>query len=325
MKHKTTKLICLLSCLCITLSLLSGCNSATANDVIQSLNDKYATSTDKPSTPAPSDPSDTLITTNGFDLSQIPEYTGNPIYEYNNNQAMFTSDEITDVAYETYYDLDDIGRVQGAEACLGEETLPTEPRGEIGSVKPTGWHSVKYDCVDGKYLYNRCHLIAYELSAENANEKNLTTGTRYMNVSAMLPYENMTRAYIDDTGNHVMYRVTPMFIENELLCRGVLIEAYSVEDNGAGLQFCVYCYNVQPYITIDYTTGDSYLSEETPDDDIVITPTNSYVLNTNSKTVHKPDCSSVSKISSTNKKEYTGSLSDILNEGYKTCGICKPE
>ena len=153
--------------------------------------------------------------------------------------------------------------------------MPTEKRGSIGQVKPTGWHTVKYDNVDGKYLYNRCHLIGYQLSAENANSKNLITGTRYMNTEGMLPFENMVADYIHETGNHVMYRVTPIFEGNDLVASGVQMEAESVEDSGEGVQFNVYCYNVQPGITIDYATGDSHLSES----DSSVAEEKTYILN----------------------------------------------
>lgn len=320
-KHSFTFLICMLL---ICSFFITGCNNSSLNDMANKINDKYDTSeSDKPYGNPSNDKS--LITTTGFDLSKIPEFNNSPVYEYNNNKPLFTSSEITNKAYENYSELDDLGRVGTAMACLGEETLPTSSRGDINSVTPTGWKQAKYDEIDnGGYLYNRCHLIAHELAGEDANSKNLATGTRYMNVSGMLPYENLVRAYIDDTGNHVMYRVTPMFIDKELVCRGVLIEAYSVEDNGKGIQFCVYCYNNQPGITIDYTTGNSQLSSNTKDDDVIIT-SNTYILNTKSKTVHKPTCSSVTNMSESNKKTYTGSLSDLLNEGYKTCGSCHPE
>ena len=161
-------------------------------------------------------------------------------------------------AFESYSDLDYLGRCGVAFACVGKETMPTQERGAIGSVKPTGWHSVRYDFVDGKYLYNRCHLIGYQLTAENANKKNLITGTRYLNVNGMLPFENMVADYIKETNNHVLYRVTPVFIGDNLVASGVLMEAESVEDDGEGILFNVYCYNVQPGIVIDYATGDSH-------------------------------------------------------------------
>lgn len=197
-------------------------------------------------------------TLNAFDYNTVPEYNNTPYIEINNNKPYFNDTDITTVSYEHYSELDNLGRTGVAMACLGPETLPTEKRGPIGMIKPAGWHTVKYpDVIKDLYLYNRCHLIAFELSGENANEKNLTTGTRYLNISGMLPFENKTRKYIDDTHNHVIYRVTPVFINNELVCRGILIEAKSIEDNN--LEFCVYCYNVQPGIIIDYNTGDSHI------------------------------------------------------------------
>lgn len=197
-------------------------------------------------------------TANAFDYNSIPEYNNEPYIEINNNKPYFNDTDMTTNSYEHYSELDNLGRTGVAMACLGPETLPTEKRGPIGMIKPAGWHTVKYpDVIKDLYLYNRCHLIAFELSGENANEKNLTTGTRYLNISGMLPFENKTRKYIDDTHNHVIYRVTPVFINNELVCRGILIEAKSVEDNN--LEFCVYCYNVQPGIIIDYSTGDSHV------------------------------------------------------------------
>ncbi len=194
-------------------------------------------------------------------LDTIPAYSGDPYVEINNNTPFFTSDEITTEAFENYSNLDSLGRCGVAFANICQEIMPTESRGSIGSVKPTGWHTIKYDIVSGNYLYNRCHLIAYELAGENANEKNLITGTRYFNVTGMLPFENEVADYVKDTGNHVLYRVTPIFDGNNLVASGVLMEAYSVEDSGAGISFCVYCYNVQPGIGIDYATGDSWLEE----------------------------------------------------------------
>lgn len=194
-------------------------------------------------------------------IDEIPEYSGNAYVSINDNVPFFTDDEMITEAFEYYSDLDSLGRCGVAYANVCVDIMPTEERGEIGSVKPTGWHTVKYDIVSGKYLYNRCHLIGYQLSAENANTKNLITGTRYLNVEGMLPFENMVADYIKETNNHVLYRVTPIFAGENLLCSGVLIEAKSVEDNGAGILFNVYCYNVQPGITIDYLTGDSSLDE----------------------------------------------------------------
>lgn len=196
-------------------------------------------------------------------LSSIPDYSGSPCIEINGNVPFFSEDEYTTSSFEYYADLDELGRCGTAYACVGTDIMPTEERGSIGQIKPSGWHTVKYDCVDGKYLYNRCHLIAYQLTGENANEKNLITGTRYLNVDGMLPFENMVADYVKETDNHALYRVTPIFEDDELVARGVLIEAKSVEDNGEGLTFCVYCYNVQPQISIEYKTGESkYLGNE---------------------------------------------------------------
>lgn len=194
------------------------------------------------------------------DLSDIPDFNGTAYVEVNGNVPYFTEEDMTTDAYETYTPLDALGRCGAAMSCIGEELMPTEDRGSIGQVKPSGWHTVKYDFVDGKYLYNRCHLIGYQLTGENANRENLITGTRYLNVEGMLPFENMVADYIKETGNHVMYRVTPIFEGNELVARGVLMEAKSVEDNGEGILFCVYVYNNQPGVEIDYLTGESKLA-----------------------------------------------------------------
>ena len=196
--------------------------------------------------------------TNYASKDTFPDYTGQASVEINGNRPYFTESEMITTSFETYSELDDLGRCGVAYANLSKETMPVEERGEIGMIKPTGWHTVKYaDVIEDVYLYNRCHLIAFCLSGENANEKNLITGTRYMNVEGMLPFEEKVAKYIDKTGNHVLYRVTPIYEGNNLVASGVLMEAYSIEDNGAGICFCVYCYNVQPGIEIDYATGES--------------------------------------------------------------------
>lgn len=215
--------------------------------------------------------------------------------------------------------------------------MPTEERGNIGNVKPTGWHTVKYNGIDGNYLYNRCHLIGYQLTAENANEKNLITGTRYMNVQGMLPFENMVADYIKETNNHVLYRVTPIFDENNLLASGVLMEAKSVEDDS--IEFCVYCYNVQPGVTIDYATGEStgpeYTGTTVKNDEKPIvnkseenTSQNeknvTYILNVNTKVFHYPTCRSVKQMKESNKREFYGTSDAAKNQGYKSCGNCNP-
>lgn len=290
--------------------------------------------------------------TSAFSLREIPAYSGTPYTEVNGNQPYFTEEELTTQSFETYSELDSLGRCGVAYANVGQDLMPTEPRGEIGAVKPTGWHLVKYDNVDGKYLYNRCHLIAYMLAAENANPLNLITGTRYLNVQGMLPFETKVCDYIKNTGNHVLYRVTPIFDGDNLLADGVLMEAYSVEDAGEGICFCVFAYNVQPGIGIDYATGDNWAegsgtyqstavpaAVETPapqpetDTAVQITPESSvsqesrettYVLNTNTKKFHYPTCSSVDDMKEKNKQIYTGSREEVINMGYVPCKRCNP-
>ncbi len=205
--------------------------------------------------------SEQSLADSGYTIHTIPDFSDTPYVEINSNIPYFKESEYTDEAFESYSELDDLGRCGTAYACVGKETMPTKKRGSIGQIKPTGWHTVKYDCVDGKYLYNRCHLIGYQLTAENANKKNLITGTRYLNVKGMLPFENMVADYIDETKNHVLYRVTPVFDDENLVARGVEIEAYSVEDNGEGICFNIYAYNNQPHITIDYETGESEFND----------------------------------------------------------------
>ena len=187
----------------------------------------------------------------------IPEFSGDAYVTVNGNVPFFMPEEITDESFEYYAELDELGRCGTTMACIGIDIMPTEERGEIGSVKPTGWQSVKYDCVDGKYLYNRCHLIGFQLAGENANKRNLITGTRYLNIEGMLPFENLVADYVQETKNHVLYRVTPIFDGDNLVAHGVLMEGYSVEDEGEGVCFCVFAYNAQPGIIIDYQTGDS--------------------------------------------------------------------
>lgn len=193
-----------------------------------------------------------------FANETIPEYSGNPYVELNGNVPYFTDEELSTTAFELYSELDSLGRCGACYANVCKEIMPTEERGSIGMVKPTGWHTVKYDCITDRYLYNRCHLIGYQLAGENANEKNLITGTRYLNVDGMLPFENEVADYVDETDNHVLYRVTPVFSDDNLVASGVIIEAKSVEDKGVGVQFNVYCYNVQPGISIDYIDGQSW-------------------------------------------------------------------
>ena len=296
-------------------------------------------------------------TASAFNTADVPAYSGKPYTAVNNNEPYFTSDDLTTEAFENYSELDALGRCGVAYANVCLETMPTEKRGSISEVKPTGWHSVKYDNVDGKSLYNRCHLIGYQLTAENANQQNLITGTRYLNVDGMLPFENMVADYVKETDNHVLYRVTPIFTGDNLVADGVLMEGYSVEDEGDGICFCVYAYNVQPGITIDYATGDSWLSSENGNSDsssggnsavsqsaadksgtqqaavqtesvketsAPVSIGTEYILNTNTKKFHYPSCSSVKQMKASNKKEYTGSRDDLIAQGYDPCKKCNP-
>lgn len=265
------------------------------------------------------------VTVSGqLEVSDIPEYSGEPYIEINGNEPDFDQDQITDKSFEEYSQLDSLGRCQEAEASIGEDLMPTEERGSIGQIKPSGWHTVKYDNVDGKYLYNRCHLIGYQLTAENANEENLITGTRYMNVEGMLPFENMVADYIKETGNHVMYEVTPVYDGDDLVASGVHMEGYSVEDEGEGISFNIYAYNVQPGIEIDYATGESREAKDSAGDSSNETQEGEYVINTNTGKFHRPDCSSVEDIKPEKKKEYTGSREELTKQGYEPCGRCRP-
>lgn len=254
-------------------------------------------------------------------LSDVPEFSGEPYVVINDNEPSFPAEDFTSEGFEEYSPLDDLGRCGVAYANVSLETMPTEERGSISNVKPTGWKSVQYDFVDGKSLYNRCHLIGFQLTGENANRQNLITGTRYMNVDGMLPFENLVADYVKETENHVLYRVTPIFEGNNLVASGVQMEAQSVEDKGEGVCFNVYVYNNQPGVTIDYATGDSWASDEAPAD---TGKESTYILNTSSRKFHKPDCGSVETISPSNKKSYTGTREELINQGYEACGKCKP-
>lgn len=313
-------------------SVVSAESTTQPDEIVESESEPTETeeSAQETQTPEPTAPT--------IDLSSIPAYSGSPYVEINGNVPEFSDDELTTTSFESYSPLDSLGRCGVAYASIGTDLMPTEERGSIGQVKPSGWHTVKYNgVVDGNYLYNRCHLIGYQLTAENANTQNLITGTRYLNVEGMLPFENMVADYIKETGNHVLYRVTPIFDGDNLVASGVLMEAKSVEDNGDGILFNVYCYNVQPNITIDYATGDSSLNDgastETPASEPEVTaqpetPTQAsgttYILNTNTMKFHYPSCSSVDQMSESNKQEYTGSRDDLISQGYDPCKRCNP-
>ena len=254
-------------------------------------------------------------------MEEIPAYAGEPYVVIHDNVPGFTQEDLVTDSYESYSELDALNRCGVVMACIGQDLMPTQERGSIGQVKPTGWQTVKYDCVDGKYLYNRCHLIGFQLTGENANECNLITGTRYLNVEGMLPFENMVADYVTETGNHVLYRVTPIFEGDNLVASGVQMEAQSVEDDGEGSAFNVYCYNVQPGVEIDYATGDSWLAEQT---EATTGGGQTYVLNTSSKKFHLPECSSVESIQAQNKQTVTCDRQDLIGQGYEPCGRCDP-
>ncbi len=256
-----------------------------------------------------------------IDLDSLPDYAGEAYVPLLGNQPGFDDADLKRSVFESYSPLDLLDRCGPAFALVGVETMPTENRGSIGQIKPSGWQTVKYDFVDGKYLYNRCHLIGFQLTGENANQENLITGTRYLNVQGMLPFENMVADYVKESGNHVLYRATPIFRDSELLARGVQLEALSVEDAGEGICFNVYCYNVQPGVVIDYATGDNWAADSAASDEDAAM---SYILNTRSKKFHLPDCPGAADIKAENRQVYSGSRSILIAQGYSPCGRCEP-
>lgn len=283
---------------------------------------------------------------------EVPAFEGNPYVYVNDGEPTFTDEQrAAKPGHEHYGKLDELGRCTAAFAMVGPETQPTEKRGSIGEVRPSGWQMAKYDFVEGKYLFNRCHLLGYQLTGENANPQNLITGTRYLNIQGMLPFENAVADYVDATGNHVLMAVTPIFEGDELVARGVHMMAESVEDGGEGVAFNVFCYNVQPGVVIDYGTGQSMLEEEaTPLPDVSgaekapatasdgggeasekgATETDEgkgvaeYVLNTSSKKFHRPDCSSVGQMSAKNREDVEDTRDNLIANGYDPCKRCNP-
>lgn len=277
-------------------------------------------------------PQEDLVNNNSYvSLDAIPAYDGKAYVAVNNNEPFFTDSDMTTTAFENYSDLDSLGRCGVAYANICKDIMPTEERGKIGMIKPSGWHTVKYDVIKDRYLYNRCHLIGYQLAGENANPKNLITGTRYLNVEGMLPFENLVADYVNNTGNHVLYRVTPMFSGSNLVANGVLIEAKSVEDNGGGILFNVYCYNVQPGVGINYENGDSWLdgtTGSTSSGSDSSAAENSAADSSNSETMvhitatgkkyHRAGCRTLKK----SDTEVT--LDEAKSMGLSPCGICNP-
>lgn len=280
------------------------------------------------------------------DQSVIPPYDGDIFVIVNDNVPFFSSAELTTTAYESYSNLDSLGRCGVALASCGKEIMPApgEERGSISNVYPSGWVQAKYDGISGGYLYNRCHLLGWQLSAENANRKNLITGTRAFNVDGMLPFENMVADYIKETGNHVAYRVSPLFEGNNLVATGVRMEAFSVEDQGEGICFHVFVYNVQPGFVIDYSSGKSSKSNASPTTSATAAPTTTtavppttttvyttttripqtatYILNTNTKKIHRTTCRHVSSIKDSNRQSYSGDLNNLYAQGYQNCKTC---
>lgn len=319
----TKKLLTVIFSLAIAAAIFTGCDVAqpypSPNDI------EYPSHTSSVSNNLDQD----AVTANPAELD-IPAYTGDPYVAVNNNVPFFEADDLTTEPFETYASLDALGRCGVAYANLCTELMPTEDRESISEVKPSGWINKPYDNVDGGYLYNRCHLIGFQLAGENANEKNLITGTRYMNVEGMLPFENMVADFLHENPDlHVLYRVTPIFSGTDLVARGVLMEAKSVEDNGAGILFNVYCYNVQPGISIDYATGDNWAETETDmaaDSSSLPSQTTqtAFVLNNRSMKFHLPTCSAVDDISTNNREDVMSSRDKLLDEGYSPCGICNP-
>lgn len=354
LKNNKKSLLALFAAVLLGLSACAG-HSDNTIDVTDTLQDNNTVTQEQ--TENSSEHASTEVNrSSSFNLSSIPAYSGEPYVAVNNNVPYFTDNDLAQTAsFETYSDLDSLRRCGVAYANVGQDLMPAGKRGSIGQVKPSGWHTVKYDNVDGKFLYNRCHLIGWQLSGEDANEKNLITGTRYLNVTGMLPFENMVADYIKETNNHVLYRVTPVFEGNNLVANGVLMEAISVEDRGDGVEFNVFCYNAQPGISIDYATGDSHadgsnatassstsstassVNNQTAtsaapatsgttvkEDTSSPTSAATYILNSKSKKFHLPTCSSIGQMKEANKEEYTGSRDELIAQGYDPCKKCNP-
>lgn len=334
MKAKHSALLTLLLALAL---LLSGCGLG------------GGTETTAPTTTAPTASTVVYEPVTLKDGTVIPAYSGSPYAVVGDGTPTFTAAEIAAAtsSYERFTPHDSLGRCGVAEASIGSDLMPTEERESIGAVKPSGWHTVKYDIVSGKYLYNRCHLIGFQLTGENANTQNLITGTRYMNWDGMVPFENMVADFVKDCDGdgvefeaedniHVLYRATPVFKDSELVARGILLEALSVEDGGEGISFCVFVYNVQPGIGIRYADGESWLASNPPAATAPPTTTAPeepgatteavlvYIVNTNRMTFHRETCGSVDAIKPENRDSYECTRSYLIGMGFDACGNCKP-
>ncbi len=266
-----------------------------------------------------------------FTLDDIPEYSGEAYVEINGNQPFFESEEITTESYTNFSELDELARAGSAMGCLSRSLMPSDEREPLFSENPTGFYSNgksnnnKYKFIDGGYIYNRCHLIGFQLTGENSNKKNLITGTQYMNIHGMLPFENRVAAYLRTSGNHVMYRVTPMYREYDMVARGVLMEAYSVEDKGSSICFCVFVYNVQQGVVIDYYSGENNIDTTFASKED-FEPATTYVLNTNSKKYHLPSCYHIKNTKPECLKHYSGDPSEFASNypAFSPCLTCNP-
>ena len=325
---KFKKLCSLVALILIMIICATGCD---INNVAPTVGDTNTPTTTSPTAPTNDVELDQNSATIVTDVELLAKnYSGKPYVIVNGNMPYFNDNEksVTS-AFELYSDLDSLGRVGVAYANIGKELMPTEDRESLSSVTPTGWHNKKYDFVDANWVYNRAHIIGFQLAGEQANKLNLMTGTRYFNVKGMLPFENMVADYVRETNNHVLYRVTPVFVEENLLAEGVLMEAWSVEDNGDGICFNVFCYNVEPGVEFDYATGKNWVATDKPSSDNSDVENgsfnqNTYILNINSKKFHLADCSSADKISEKNKQVYKGNRNDLIDDGYEPCGFCHP-
>lgn len=329
----------LLLSLLLSLGLLTGCGgTAVSSDApnasipssVTSMTGSTSQEAEEPEQPAEES---VLHRPTALQELNVPEFSGEPYVAVNNNVPFFTSQDHTTEVFEEYSELDALRRCGTAYANVCQQLMPTADREGIGHIYPSGWTPAQYDCVPGGHLYNRCHLIGFQLSGENDNNRNLITGTRYLNIEGMLPFEEMVADYVKETDNHVLYRVTPFYEGDNLVASGVLMEGWSVEDEGDGICFCVYAYNNQPGVEIDYATGESQLSGTPVTEAPAEQPQSGsdapaveadYVLNTNTHKFHNPSCSSAKRIKDENRQDYSGARDDLLAQGYEPCKNCDP-
>lgn len=316
-----------------SLAILSSC----VEPAVQAGQEKRETKTEPAVQAAYEAQKNGILSWNGEDI--IPPYSGAPWIEVHGDAPYFSEDEKTTDVFESYSELDSFGRCGQAYANICQELMPTEEREQIGQVKPSGWHTVKYpERIKDLYLYNRCHLIGFQLAGENANERNLITGTRFLNIEGMLPFEDEIAGHVHESKHHVLYRVTPIFLDDDLVCRGVEMEASCIEDdgrtNGAGVCFHVFAYNIQPGIGIDYATGESWVESDQPESKETGTTSSrneernaekqEYAVNVNTGKFHLPDCASAQKANPGNIKRWVCTREDLTGDGYSPCGVCNP-